>query len=137
MSTSKTLAKKLEAHEGSIVSLKIINDNSFITAGSDGFVKLWRWINGDIAMLYESQIHNSPITYLDYLSEYDLLITSATDGSLFFTEPKANEYFATTKGKFLSNGATGAVWVKPILFTCDSKSIQICEDPSFAGSMVV
>lgn len=41
--TNKTLYTKQNAHYMSIVAMKKIKENSFFTAGSDGFVKLWEW----------------------------------------------------------------------------------------------
>lgn len=87
ISTNKTLYSKQHAHSYSIIFMKKIKDNSFLTACSEGYVKLWEWINNEIKLVAENRIHNSTITFLDYYPKFNLIVTSSSDGVIHFTDP--------------------------------------------------
>jgi len=80
ISTNKTLFKVPNAHVAFITAIVKVKENSFFTAGADGFVKLWEWRDKEICLVGQAKLHSSPITFLGFLEKYNLLITSSEDG---------------------------------------------------------
>lgn len=85
----------MDAHSSSINIITKLKDNSFITAGNDGYVKFWEFRNEiqqgqpilSLTLAGENKLHSTAITFLDFLPKYNLIVTSARDGTLFFTDP--------------------------------------------------
>ena len=51
ISTNKTLFKVPNAHTSFITAIVKVKENSFFTAGADGFVKLWEWRDKEICLV--------------------------------------------------------------------------------------
>lgn len=70
-----------EAHKGRCLQqLRIISENTFVSAGTDGLLKLWRIDNDSITLLHSVCAHDSGINSLDY--EGDVVATGGDDGYL-------------------------------------------------------
>ncbi|KAL4470176.1 hypothetical protein ABPG72_009101 [Tetrahymena utriculariae] len=137
--TNKTIFTKNNAHTMSIVALKKIKENSFFTAGADGYVKLWEWVGleNDLKQVGENRVHNAPITFLDYYPKYNLIVTSSSDGVIHFTDPSNYSQIASTQAKPLKGGAKGIYWQKPCLYTVDSNNIQKWDNEKFVSNLAV
>lgn len=136
LNTNKIRLKCVDAHTAGIVAVKKLKENSFLTAGADGYVKLWELNDGAVNLIGDSKLHSSPITLLEYYPKYNLIVTSAKEGTLYFTDPKNYAKVAIADMKFLPGGAYGVHWEKPFLYTSDSSTIKKWNNPEFDLAMV-
>lgn len=108
-----------EAHKGRCLQqLRVISEDTFVSAGTDGLLRLWRISDDSITVLHSVCAHASGINSLDYYA--DTIATGGDDGYICVFRLKNDRLLFQTRRQSHHSTCTGIKFLTPELLISTS-----------------
>lgn len=111
--TDDRVLKKVKAHRGEYADMQLLADGSLVTAGGDQYLKLWRYVDGEIVELRRIEFDRNLLSVAVH-EEKDLVASVDQDGKLHVWKWRTGEPIKDLEF-FAANEVNAKIYGKKIL----------------------